>query len=1083
MNAFQRLLHPSNLNYAWAKAKRQFNLDDGYVDRGEIAEFELDLERRLKKIHKRFASGSYYLTKLKPLPRPKKYEGQDPINRQYYHVAIDDQVAWIALVNVLGPELDKLMPAWSYGNRIFRNAWYELDEDESSSVLEIGPYRHSSGHLYRKFQHSWPLFRRHVALTARKMVRSKKLDETDLDQADQLALAAGNADRLLYLSDKFWRRSQHARSGTEIYHASIDLKQFYPNVSHEAILRGIGMAGDEFAIGEPLYNLIEQMLRFRLDAAKFPIGGYKNVEPRFSKGKVRGIPTGLYVAGFLANVAMLPVDQIVDNALREKRAIAHFRFVDDHTILSYDFDELCEWIDWYCDLIKDKTGVDVNVDKFDPQSLGAWISRKSKGPDESLSSKLQKTKDAAIDETRMDGANPTKLLTKTLAQVSAIAGTNVDILDDSDLIERLQQLEWLLLADLPEREIRPDTRAAFAAGRIAALAPLLIQEGDGLIDEARNLAELINHPPNESRSSDLEKERYKQELDASQSRVAKYTLQHEEAEERHLRHCFNLLMQAFREFPGKARLFIRLHQFCRTTGYDGLHELGSWIENERNKKNHSWADYYAGYSLQLLASGVLQATKTLSNENALRSEQRAAFQYLDNVTRLNIRAYSVPARRACWYHDLSNIELAVSLLAVKEDLPQTENYSQISDDLAGLANDLLDIELGASFSEWIEKTGRTAGVWAHHTESRLSQFDAPTNSWRKFETSFLYKKIPDRRAARRYPEILTDRGWDYFLTSVNSLPEDDSGWIREAIMNNRQRILEARKSKRAAFVRAAKSMTATSESHLTLNEWTEFLQSKCSPFDPRCSEWTALEICRQLIEPVAADFRLQSTEIRHLHPHNVLIPRQWIEEFPVEVDARVPSWEQWRNLARGRKEEVNSVKLRTDGKVLLDYRYFMFSSKNRTPEQLERMLIGIGRILIGQLRFDYTAPRLWNQRGNERISDMPRMEVYQSLAVSSPTLLLLEACLGGRSAETREIDLMPEFFGLTEDDETNDIEFDPPILFDARDVYEALENAQEILEGNQLSVSMNDPRQMIPFQMSEFATGSDGHPDEDEVDE
>ena len=93
------------------------------------------------------------------------------------------------LPNALGPELDQLMPPWSYSYRIYRPAWYEDDEDNRSQ-LEIGPYRHESGHLYRRFQHSWPLFRRHVALTARAMVRGTPFAKDDLDEADQLAVAS-----------------------------------------------------------------------------------------------------------------------------------------------------------------------------------------------------------------------------------------------------------------------------------------------------------------------------------------------------------------------------------------------------------------------------------------------------------------------------------------------------------------------------------------------------------------------------------------------------------------------------------------------------------------------------------------------------------------------------------------------------------------------------------------------------------------------------------------------------------------------------------------------------------------------------
>lgn len=174
MNAYERLLLPENLNYAWLKAKRLYQSADGYIDAGELAAFEIDLERKLFDIRRQFERGSYRLKKLRPLPRPKKISDNNPVDRQYYHVSVEDQVAWIAVINALGPELDKKMPPWSYGNRLYRPAWYERD-DESVSTLEIGPYRHASGHLYRKFQHSWPLFRRHVTLTSRMMVARRQL--------------------------------------------------------------------------------------------------------------------------------------------------------------------------------------------------------------------------------------------------------------------------------------------------------------------------------------------------------------------------------------------------------------------------------------------------------------------------------------------------------------------------------------------------------------------------------------------------------------------------------------------------------------------------------------------------------------------------------------------------------------------------------------------------------------------------------------------------------------------------------------------------------------------------------------------
>ena len=203
MSIHSRLLLPENLNYAWIKTNALLRMADGYIDRAEVAAFEIDLEQKLRGIHRQFEEGKYKLRQLRPLPRPKKISNGQPIDRQYYHVAIEDQVAWIALVNAIGPELDQKMMPWSYGNRLYRPAWYEKD-DAGQSELEIGPYRHSSGHLYRRFQHSWPLFRRHVTLTARMMVRRKELNRDEMDMAEELATATAKKEELAYFQNGWW---------------------------------------------------------------------------------------------------------------------------------------------------------------------------------------------------------------------------------------------------------------------------------------------------------------------------------------------------------------------------------------------------------------------------------------------------------------------------------------------------------------------------------------------------------------------------------------------------------------------------------------------------------------------------------------------------------------------------------------------------------------------------------------------------------------------------------------------------------------------------------------------------------------
>ena len=1079
MTAYERLLLPENLNYAWLKAKALYRMADGYVDHGEIAEFELDLELRLKRIQKCFENAHYSLSRLRPLPRPKALKDEKPIDRQYFHVAVADQVAWIAVANALGPELDQLMPPWSYANRLYRLAWYEDSEDHKSK-LEIGPYRHESGHLYRKFQHSWPLFRRHVALTAKTMVRSTPLDQEDLDQADQLAVASAHKDNLPYLRAHFWAQATDIATDTDLYHASIDLKQFYPKIRATAVLRGLGMIGDAGGASDRMRTLLEDMFRFRLDTAGMTATTLKHVEPSFDGEQVHGIPTGLFVSGFLANVAMLPIDRDVDKRIEERRSIAHFRFVDDHTILAYDFDDLCDWIAWYKRLlVKHDTGAEVNDDKYDPGTLSTWMKARediaSPQKSRSISDNEDKhaTKRTAILDTQIDGANPTKLLTKTLGQVSAIAATNPDILDDEDLEERLKLLEWLLLADIPDREIRPDTRAAFAAGQIATLAPLLIREADGLIDAARSYASLKAGTPTAEEGTELGIEAHASAVREKAKQVDELLILQTRQQQRRLKHCFGLLLQAFREYPEKARLFFRLHQYCRLTGYKGLSCIAQWITEARRREHNAWADYYAGLSLQILAVDVLLAARTLKSVNSLRSDREAALHHLEDVVSIESATFLIPRARETWFHGVARRSFGVALLSVSNLIREDLRNDRLAWHLNEVAEKCIRVTFTTDRREWEAETGRLPGVWAHRIEYYLSIDERPSSVWRLFASCFTYSKVFDHIAARRYPEALSDSGWEYFLQSERTLKETDSGWIREAMNGRPSRITDARSSKKRVFTRAARSYDLPSKRWIALSQWTESVSTRCSEFDPRRSEWTALEIVRQIVEPMVSTLTVRETRLQNLHPNNILLPESWKPDWSSDLERRGLSWEQWQSHVKSTTLSASGIRLRNSATSIMDYRYFTNTHAGRQLDQWERELSSVGRLLLGLLRFDHGSPTLWNLRGNEQVIGLSRAQTFMSLPISTPTLLLMESCLSGRSAETRTILRRPGLFGWRDDVEVNDVRFDPPLLLGADELLKAIEGAQQVLKDNQLAVSMNQPRQLIPFRLEDFASGPD----------
>ncbi len=641
------------------------------------------------------------------------------------------------------------------------------------------------------------------------MVRSIKKEEES--EPDQRAIEAASREGLLYLENDFWNRPQN--NSTDLYYASIDLKQFYPSILDEKILAGLLLAQNVSDPEGKLEMLLSSMLNFTLDKGDIPASVLENVEPAFKGKSVKGLPTGLFAAGFLANAAMFPVDKIVDEKIQAEKTIAHFRFVDDHTILTYDFEKLCKWIEWYKKLVKEHLGVQVNEDKSDPESLSHWIKfSKNQSTSAVIIRKKEKALKAAQADSKIDGSNPTKLLTKTLEKVSVIAGQNINVLDDHDLKDRLRDLEWLLLADIPEREIRPDTRAAFSAGQIATLAPMLIQEADGIVDTHRELVEmereiqkLKKYPKQNGKKIQTLNGQYKKKLEQFNEQEKK--LGHEE--KGHLTRCFGLLIHAMKEHPGKARLFFRLHQYCLLTGHHGLRQIIEWIDGLKEQGASVWADYYSSLTLQILAQNILKAMRVCTIPTSLRSDKEAAKRHLEDIAGIEQKLFNTSGNNESWFHKMARREYAVSVAIAVEYLKQ---------------NDLESLSF------------KFAGVAKFH--------GAPV-------------------------------------------------------------------------------------------------------------------------------------------------------------------------------------------------------------------------------------------RGNERIIDIPRGQIFRSLAISSPTLLLIEGCIDPRSAESRLIVHQPDLFGLPDGGTPNDVRYDPPPLKDIEDLIAAIRNAQDILKENQLAVSLHQPRQLIPFRISDFAVSANGESEED----
>ena len=324
------------------------------------------------------------------------------------------------------------------------------------------------------------------------------------------------------------------------------------------------------------------------------------------------------VAGFLANVAMLPLDIMTSRRLERNRRIAHFRFVDDHAVLAYDCDDLRAWILQYeKTIIRLRIGPRLSRDKFDPPSLSNAL---DVGAGEDAFEKLKA-------DSEIDGSHPSRLMTKTLALVSELAGTDFDILSDDSRNERLGKLEWLLLADLPDREIRSDTRAAFAVSRITSLIPIAFNPSVELLEAWRDLSRLMRS------ASDTDGSERQKRLEEVRDRVNLLRVHELKSYLKRTKHYFSMIRRAFYDHPYKPRLFLRVLDFCRSTGHDGTIDVLKWIKTHLGNEYGVLAAYLRPLAVQAIGKHIASAAFDLDDERILDRQRNAARHYLQSIIR------------------------------------------------------------------------------------------------------------------------------------------------------------------------------------------------------------------------------------------------------------------------------------------------------------------------------------------------------------------------------------------------------------------------------------------------------------------
>lgn len=967
------------------------------------------------------------------------------------------------------------MPFWSYGNRLYISTFYEENEETNKNELKFGFYRNTSRYTFRKWTQSWPLYRRHIYLTSKfltGMIHSESFD--DLDQEAMTinnSLPQKHPLKVDYINPKYW-----SKRGKEekLYWAGLDLEKFYPNVKLSAVK---DIMEKYLAIEDvQFFELMDRLLDFQIDLIGWSEEELKEIQIQQNIKSYKNIPTGLFIAGFLANVALLEIDSKISEKLKSNKNIAHFRYVDDHVIIANSFDELLGWIKEYEIILKESnifTKEPINWSKTEPLFLAEFLSNKKEGAKEGKLYKKAKI------ECEVDPEFPSPLMTQTLSKVSKIAGTEFQLLDPEEQKGLISDIEHLLITEFPDNELRRDTRISFAASMLTSLVPKISIDESKVYDIHKEIFNLKRSIQNVNIVQNIDKKKLdelKSKITSLEKKLKQEELVISNAEKKIVSRTIRLLSKSVRENHQKVRLWTRLIEFCYKSGSPKEYHFLEEIERlAKNKESTTLSNSYI-YSLvfQVLTNQLVMAYKVISNERVLYRTKERAINFLLGVVKerfLNKISFG-PDENLKFYQkitlDTFKFTLGSIIYLIKEkNLLSEEEITGLQIDYHGLINWSKHPKL------FTDKTSHTFEEWVWWFTNKISSFDnnAPSDIWYLAINDIDIHDEVGQSVISQFPKYLPIT----VISKIDKLKNiisvfQNEGWIFDLYKG----IVEREINIGSEFLELSKRKFKKYEKHIRLDEWIEWTndrqqnsQSNADTifFDPRLGEWVALEIIKQIAEEVRVKSEIIKPDksiienineadifLRSIHPHNFKITKRIIENEHL-------SWEDTRNILKS----YGKVEFIARENFVFDSRFSLFGNIPYSfSQKIESAIGSLGCILICLLSKNMDLPSKWNPIGHQFLWLEVMNNRLGKIPVSSYTRDIISGCFSKRNLETKRLIQDEINIRLRTGD---DFKKDPPRFITIGDFIDYVKLSQDFLRKQQLSVSENQPRQLIPISL------------------
>ena len=549
------------------------------------------------------------------------------------------------------------------------------------------------------------------------------------------------------------------------------------------------------------------------------------------------------------------------------------------------------------------------------------------------------------------------------------------------------------------------------------------------------------------------------------------------------RSTFKLLQKAIMDNHEKIRLWTKILEYCLNVGEDRIEEILSLVEKlEKEKKtNHLSASFVYALIMQVLANLLIRSYHIIENNRTSYIQRQRTIRFLKGLTNSNFlkKLFSRSNNKIKFYQKISTDLLKFTLGSVLFFLLKENNKQWLN------IVEYKRLTKRFEIADWIKNTKKftsstsySFGDWSWWLIQKASEklSTEPNIIWEKVVNLLSLKEWIDSSIIALYPgKIPLEVFRKLVKTPIADKYINQEGWLYDVLRSLRSSggIPDFRRRKIRKINRIISTVFTD---RIPLIEWAEWTRERIhkiskdeiGSFDPRVSEWTALEIIRQIAvilnKEISSIELFNYKDIRKLtsfkqskfskiHPSNYLVPQQW-----KSLD-RIPTWEDWRNNLT--KEHKVTCRCKVD--FLCDSRYTPVITNPYDQNDNEVSVInGLGALLLGLLIKSFKFLPFWNPIGLQRAWITLARRYLSDYPVSSRTSVIIASCFSKRNRETR---LIKEFQKIKDFRPDEDTIYDPPEIFTITSLINNVKSSQKILEKYQITVQEHQPRQLIPVSL------------------